>query len=229
MSYDLQKNIKFTVWDIIPIQEFSLTKDEIKKAEKAGTLSHYKDRLAKLEELIPEALPNIEVIEYIIPKTIKETYEHFQTVTERGDEGTVLKSFNMTHKYGNSKLQLKIKLVIELDVRIVGFTKGNKGSKNEDYFAGIEYTNDEGTIKGTVGVTSLTEDLRDWFHENRDNVIGDVMTLHCNDITKGKENEYFAMSHPRYQELRGKEKETDTLERALELKQMAMEMKTRIR
>jgi len=119
--------------------------------------------------------------------------------------------------------------VIELDVRITGLSEGNKGSKNEDYFAGIEYTNDEGTIIGSVGVTSLTEDIRDWFHENRDKVIGNVMTLHCNDITKGRNNDYYALSHPRYQELRGPEKETDTLERALEQKEMAMEMKARVR
>ena len=107
--------------------------------------------------------------------------------------------------------------------RITSFNPGNKGSKNEAYFSGINFENDEGTIKGTVGVSSMTEDKRDWFHENRDLVIGKIMEIHCNDITKGRDNDFYALSHPRYERLRDKN-ETDTLKRAQEIKQMAMEL-----
>jgi len=223
------KDVLFTVWDMVPVNEYSMTKAEIKAAEKAGTLSLYEDRFAQLEELLSESMDNVELIEYRIVKNMKEAFEHFLEVTERGDEGTVIKAHDMTHKDGNSKKQLKVKLVIELDVRIVSFNEGNKGSKNEAYFSGINYTNDEGTIQGSVGVTSLTEDIRDWFHEHRDEVIGDVMTLFCNDITIARDSEVYAMSHPRYDMLRGKDKVTDSLVRALEQKQMAMEMKARVR
>ena len=224
------EDVIFTVWDLIPLSEFKLSKAEIKVAEKAKTLSLYKDRFEKLEKLIKDAdLDHVELVEYRIIKNPKEAYEHFNEIVNRGDEGTVIKSEKLTHKDGDSKLQQKVKLEIEIDVRITGLSEGNKGSKNENYFAGIEYSNDEGTIKGSVGVTSLTEDTRDWFHENRDLVIGNVMSVLCNDITKGRDNDYYAMSHPRYKELRGESKETDTLERALEQKEMAMELKKRIR
>jgi DNA ligase-1 len=223
------EDVLFTVWDMIPVSEYSMTKTEIKAAEKAGTLSLYEDRFEKLEKLLSEPMDNVELIEYRIVNNMKEAFEHFQEVTERGDEGTVIKAHDMTHKDGNSKKQLKVKLVIELDMRIVRFNEGNKGSKNEAYFSGIDYTNDEGTIQGSVGVTSFTEDERDWMHEHRDEVIGNVMTLFCNDITIARDSEVYALSHPRYDRLRGKGKETDTLERALEQKEMAMEMKARVR
>ena len=217
--------VLFTVWDMIPIQEYAMTKDEIKKAEKAKTLSLLEDRRDMLEKLlVNNPLDNVELIEYRIVKNMPEAYEHFQEVTLRGDEGTVIKAHDMTHKDGNSKKQLKVKLVIELDMRITGFNAGNKGSKNEAYFSGINFENDEGTIKGSVGVTSLTEKDRDWFHENREFVTGQVMSMICNDITQASGNDFKALSHPRYDKLRGKEKETDTLERALEQKQMAMEL-----
>ena len=224
------ENVLFTVWDMVPIAEYSMSKDEIKKAEKAKTLSLYEDRFEKLEKLLAASpLANIELIEYRMVKNMQEAFEHFQEVTERGDEGTVIKAHDMTHKDGNSKKQLKVKLVIELDMRIVRFNEGNKGSKNEKYFSGIDYTNDDGTIQGSVGVTSFTEDERDWMHEHRDEVIGDVMTLFCNDITIARDSKVFALSHPRYDRLRGPDKTTDTLERALEQKEMAMEMKARVR
>jgi len=225
-----QSDIVFTVWDLVPANEYSMDKDQIKAATKAGTLSKYGARLDKLEAMLKEAnLKNVELVEYKEVQSMKEAYEHFQVITERGDEGTVIKTEELVWKDGNSKQQLKVKLVVEIDVRIVSFNKGNIGSKNEAYFSGINYSNDDGTIQGSVGVTSLTEELRDWFFDNMDKVTGDVMTLVCNDITQARGSETFALSHPRYEELRGKEKVTDTLERALEQKTMAMEMKARLR
>ncbi len=220
-----QEDVLFTIWDMIPIQEYSMTKEEIKQAEKAKTLSLYEDRLAMLTELFDAKYNNIELIEYKTIKNMKEAYEHFAEVTKRGDEGTVIKSFDMTHKDGNSKKQLKVKLIIDLDMRFTTYNEGNKGSKNEAYFSGINFENDEGTIKGTIGVTSMTEDERDWFHVNRELVQGSVFAMTCNDITKGRNNDYYALSHPRYEEIRTDKNNTDTLERAQEIKQMAMELK----
>jgi DNA ligase-1 len=220
------EDIVYTIWEMIPIHEYSMTKDEIKKATKAGTMSRYEDTFEKLQKLLLDAnLSNVELIESIEIKSMKEAYEHFQRVTKDGFEGTVIKSGEMTHKDGNSKQQLKCKLIIELDMRITSFNVGNKGSSNEKWFSGINFENDEGTIKGTVGITTLTDDLKEWFNTHRHEVTGQVMTLHCNDITQASGNDFFALSHPRYQELRGTEKVTDTLVRSQEQKQTAMELK----
>lgn len=51
--------------------------------------------------------------------------------------------------------------------------------------------------------------------------------MSCNDITKARDSETFALSHPRYDEIRTDKNSTDTLEtleRALELKEIAMEL-----
>ena len=53
-------------------------------------------------------------------------------------------------------------------------------------------------------------------------MIGQIMAVTCNDITKGRDNDYYALSHPRFDEIRTDKTETDTLERALENKEMAM-------
>jgi hypothetical protein len=53
-------------------------------------------------------------------------------------------------------------------------------------------------------------------------LMGAIMTLTCSDITKSRSNEHHALSHPRFVELRDDKTETDTLERILEAKQMAM-------
>ena len=85
------------------------------------------------------------------------------------------------------------------------------------------FENDEGTIKGRT--SGFTDDQLEDFNSRREELIGKVFTVVCNDITKGRNNEYYALSHPRFDKFRDDKNETDTLERALELKEMAMELK----
>jgi hypothetical protein len=82
---------------------------------------------------------------------------------------------------------------------------------------------DDGMIKGrTSGFTD--EQLLD-FNSRREEMIGKIMTVRCNDITRGRSNEHYALSHPRFTEIRSDKTETDTLERALETKDMAKGLK----
>jgi hypothetical protein len=50
------------------------------------------------------------------------------------------------------------------------------------------------------------------------------MTVQFNDLTKAEGNDYYALSHPRYIEIRNDKDETDTLEKVLSLREMAMEL-----
>lgn len=204
------ENIIMDVWDMVPIEEYRT---------KNGT-SLYKDRFENLKETLKDS-SRIRVIEYKIVYSMKEAFEHFQEITEGGLEGTVIKSKNMKWKDGTSTEQLKVKLAIELDMRVTGFTEGT--GKNEEYFGAITFENDEGTIKGKTGVSSMTEEMRNTIHKNREEYIGQVVTILCNDITKAKNNDYYSLSYPMFHEFRGTEKETDTFERAMEQKQMSME------
>lgn len=203
--------IIYDIWDMVPAEEYG---------QKNGT-SLYKDRFEMLKETV-KGLDHIRVIEHKMVYSLKEAYEHFQEITKRGLEGTVIKDPNMTWKDGTSKQQLKVKLDIEADVRVTGFVEGNKGSKNEAYFSAVTFETDDGQIKGQVGVTSMTEKIRDWMHENREKIIGSIMEINFNDLTKGRNNDYYACSHPKYTEMRFEKSESDTLERVMETREMAM-------
>ena len=215
------EDVLFTVWDMIPIQEYSMNKDQIRLSTKNGTLSLYKDRISLLENTIVN-LDNVEVIEYRIVKNMKEAYIHFQEITKRGDEGTVLKAHNMVWKDGTSKQQLKVKLQIDAEMRCTGFTQGSIGTKREKTFGALMFENDEGTIKGQT--SGFTDAQIEEFNNNRSKYIGKVMTVEFNDLTKSRGNDYYALSHPRFIEFRDDKDTTDTLERTLESKEMAMNL-----
>jgi len=85
----------------------------------------------------------------------------------------------------------------------------------------MTFQNTEGTIVGQC--SGFTDDLLEEINENREQYIGKVFTIKCNDITKARNKETHALSHANFQEWRTKT-ETDSLERALELKELAMEL-----
>jgi hypothetical protein len=45
-----------------------------------------------------------------------------------------------------------------------------------------------------------------------------------NDLTKAEGNDYYALSHPRFIEIRSDKDETDTLEKVQMLREMAMDL-----
>ena len=205
------EDIIYTVWDMVPVEEYRL--------KNGKTL--YKDRLKMLEETIID-LDNVKIIEYRMIKSMQEAYEHFFEVTANGGEGTVIKAEDMTWKDGTSKKQLKVKLEIFLDLRCVGFTEGTKGTKRETTFGAMIYTSDDGKIQGQC--SGFTDEELEKINSNREFYKGKVFEIKCNDITTSKSKDTYALSHANFQEFRDKDT-TDTLERALELKQMAMELK----
>lgn len=216
-----EDNIVYELWDFIPFDEYKLA---AAKDKKNAPKMDYSERFGMLKENVAKLNnPQIRVIEYYEVYSLKDALAHVSTWMNDGYEGGVLKDKKMKFKDGTSTEQLKLKLEIDLDLRVIEFVEGNKGSKNENYFSAIIVGNDEGTIRTNISVTSMTEDVRDWFHENRELVTGEIMEVKCNDITIGSGKTQYALSHGRYVQMRiGEKTETDTLERALQNKEMAM-------
>ncbi len=218
-----EDRITYELWDFIPFDEYNLA---AAKDKKNPPKMDYKMRFELLKENVQQINnPQVQVIEHYVVYELKDALEQVVKWMNLGYEGGVLKDWSMLFQDGTSTKQLKLKLEIELDLRIMEFIEGNKGSKNEEYFSAIVIGNDEGTIRTQIGVTTMTEDTRDWFHANRELVTGEIMEVLCNDITIGSGKEQYALSHARYIQMRiGEKTETDTLERAFQLKEMAMQL-----
>jgi len=75
-------------------------------------------------------------------------------------------------------------------------------------------------------VSGFTDKQLEDFNSRRDEIIGMVIEIEANNLTKGRNNEHYALSHPRFVELRDKNT-TDTLERAQESLKSAMNISTK--
>lgn len=199
-------------WDNLTLDEW----DNKKSSRK------YLQRFTKLKETLP-VKDSLKIIETHVVENIQEALKITSKWMSEGKEGSILKDCDSVFKDGTSTTQLKLKLEIDCEVRITGFTEGKKGTKREKFFGAITYENDEGSIKGQCSGFS-DKQLED-FNSRRNELIGQVMTVQFNDLSKAQGNAYYALSHPRFIELRGKEKnETDSLEKVYALREMAMQL-----
>ena len=207
------EKITFTVWDY-------LTDDDYLEKTKTPYYSRFEslsDIIEKHKSNRVKLVPNHEV------NSIDEALKYVSDWMEQGLEGGVLKDKNNVFKNGTSGTQLKIKLKVDAEMRITGFTDGTIGTKREGKIGAIQFSNDEGTIKGQC--SGFSDEELDLFTKNKDNLIGRIISVEFNDLVKSENNDYYALSHPRFIEIRNDKDETDTLEKVIQLRDMAKGLK----
>lgn len=201
--------IIFTCWDFLTFDEYT-----------GKVKTSYIDRFNRLQNLIENRdFKQVKLVENHIVNNVSEALKQVSLWMSKGLEGGVLKDFNNTFKNGTSNTQLKIKLKVDAEMRITGFTEGTPGTKREGKIGAIQFANDEGTIKGQCSGFSDAE--LEEFSKNKDSLIGKIISVEFNDVTKAENNEYYALSHPRFIEIRNDKSETDDLKKVIQLRDMA--------
>ena len=201
--------IIFTCWDFLTFDEYT-----------GKVKTSYIDRFNRLQNLIESRdFKQVKLVENHIVNNVSEALKQVSLWMSEGLEGGVLKDFNNTFKNGTSNTQLKIKLKVDAEMRITGFTEGTPGTKREGKIGAIQFANDEGTIKGQCSGFSDAE--LEEFSKNKDSLVGKIISVEFNDITKAENNEYYALSHPRFIEIRKDKNETDDLKKVIQLRDMA--------
>ncbi len=102
----------------------------------------------------------------------------------------------------------KDKNVQDAELRIIGWSYGEKGTKYEKMLGSLQCETDDGKVK--VSVSGFTDDQRklDWNKE-----IGSIITVEYESlITDKKRKDVYSLYLPRYADLRYDRDKTDTLE-----------------
>lgn len=211
-------NLKLELWHYVTFKEYDIARE---KDRKNPNTKKYKTSFEELQEIV-KGSKNVHVIPYEIVNSKQEALKIVGKWMADGFEGGVLKSFDMVFKDGTSTEQLKLKLCIDAEMRIVGFKDGTTGTKREGKVGSVLFENDEGTIKGSC--SGFSDDILDHMTNNPENYLNKIFTVQFNNLTKSRTNTFYALSHPRYIEARDDKDETDTLEKVQALIQMAMEL-----
>jgi len=202
------RRIRFTAWDMLTIDEYFTRKCD----------RPYSIRLAHLTETFKGTSTNsfqtLSVVETRTVHTLTEVMEHFNEIVARDGEGTVVKSMDGVWADTKPSYQIKVKLEINLDLRITRFNYGTTGTKNENVISSIDVESEDGLLKTTPG--GMDEDMMDFVTENQHKLMGTILEIKCSGLSQDSKGNYSTL-HPRFGKLRDDKTIANTLEECIEI------------
>lgn len=214
-DYD-SKRIVFVLWDVLPYDAFSDGVWDVARKERREILEQ------AINELDSEF---VLMVEYEKVLNIEEAFEHNTMLMERGEEGSVLKCESGIWKSHTSPKQLKMKLKMQLDLRIVGFNEGEK--KRTGMLGSLILESEDGKLTTNCG-TGIKEKGEEWtfqtIWDNREELLGKVVTVECNELTKDKKTKIPKVFLPVFVEFRFDKETCDDYDRILEIRASAVEV-----
>lgn len=202
--------VVFYAWDMIPIESVvSKGKYNVAYSRRLRvlTLAISSNRTQRLVRLIPTKFV----------KSMSDAFAHYRELLARGKEGTVIKHPNAIWKDGTSKEQIKLKLEVDVDLKVVAIVPGKEGGKNEGRAGSLTCISDGGQLQ--VDVTVKNEDMRNRVDANPEDWIDRIIVVKSNSILYPSEsNDLHSLFLPRMVEAnyRTDKTEADSLQRVLD-------------
>jgi DNA ligase-1 len=209
---EMLDKIIFTVWDMVTLDEYD---------DMTSSIPYFK-RLEFLQEYIKDNnFEQIAEVEWKFVYSFKEALDHFQEALERGDEGTIIKTFDGEWKKGKPKWQMKMKKEDYHDLKAVAFNYGTVGSKNEHVISSVTVESEDGLIRTKAG--GMTEEDMKYVTENQDEVLGQIIETKCSGLSQNRQGEY-ALLHPVFIKIRDDKTIANTLEECIAINNMINEL-----
>jgi len=201
--------IRYTVWDVITLNDYFNKKSNIP----------YNERLDGLYKRTPILkCTRVSIVERKKVYSYEEAMEHFQEMLLRGEEGTILKGPTAGWKDGKPTWQVKMKLDMNIDLRIVGFEFGEEGTKNENVYSTINLETSCGLLK--TNASGMKEVMMADITERADDLIGTIVEIRCSGLSQNSKGSWSTL-HPSVVELRDDKDTCDSLKSAQEVEDMA--------
>jgi len=195
-------SVVYTCWDVITVDEYY----------NKNSKRPYKERFEELKSILVNKQPTrIELVETKEVTTVKESMEHFIEALERGLEGTILKDYKGAWKDGKPNWQVKMKLDMNIDLKIVGFQMGTPGTKNEKWISTLSLESSCGFLK--TNPSNMDEKMMQYVTDNQDKLMGKIVEINCKGLSQDRDGNWSTM-HPSVVEIREDKTEFDSLETA---------------
>lgn len=212
MNYqDALDAIRFTVWDTIHVDEYFEQKSD----------TPYYLRLNRVSDMLFERKPSmISLVETKAVDSYEGAMHHFQEMLNQGQEGTILKAYEGTWKDGKPNWQVKMKLEMDVDLKIVGFNYGT--GKNANVISSVNAESADGKV--FTRPTGINEEMMQYITDNQDKLLGTILEVKCCGLSNDSDGNY-ALLHPVFKTLRDDKNTCDTLESIKEIEAMAKGLK----
>lgn len=160
-----------TIWDVIPYDKFSMSKDN----------TPYSKRYETLQSLNFPQNGKIKLIESVMVNDYESAQELFQSYLNNGMEGIILKDLNGIWENKRATHQIKFKGELDCDLKIVGIEEGT--GKYQGMMGAIICETEDGKIKVSVG-SGFNDSERKTFFDSK--IIGKIVSVRYNSRIQNK-------------------------------------------
>tara|TARA_B100001094_G_C18180808_1_gene800764 strand:- start:1547 stop:2833 length:1287 start_codon:yes stop_codon:yes gene_type:complete len=185
------------LFDMIPFKEFNEGKSKLNSFE----------RKQELNKLSSTFTSEIKLVDYeIINFDDKKGHDKFlkmnKDALDKGFEGLMIKPNNNYYECKRSHAWLKIKPFIEVTLKVIDIQEGTGKHEGKLGAFTVEGKDDGKFFSLSVG-SGLTDEQRDNYWEAKDKLIGRLVEVRADAITKSIEGEHFSLRFPRFKNFRG--------------------------
>lgn len=195
--------IRVTAWDMLTIDEYFTRKCK----------RPYNARLKELNETV-KGYQTLKVVETREVSTIEEVMAHFEEVVSRDGEGTVVKSMDGVWADTKPSYQIKVKKEMNLDLKVIGFNYGTKGTKNEFLISSLNVESEDGLLK--TKPQGIDEDQMEYITANQEALMGKIVEMKCSGLSQNSKGEYSTL-HPVFKMFRTDKDVANTLAECIEI------------
>ncbi len=199
---DMAKHAIVKLWDAVPQDDFWAGKSEIAYKYRLGRVSHF---IKSMSNIQPNTL--VSKIESKMLHSLEEAQRFYRRLRGEGKEGAIVKNIHGKWKDHTSPDQVKMKNVMDVELRVVSWKHGKEDTRFRDCMGSVQLESDDGLVQVSVSGFKDHERYEDW-----DARIGKVGTLECEGLITDKSRpDIYALYLPQNLEMRPDRSYTDTL------------------
>lgn len=203
---DAVRAIRFTVWDTITVDEYF---DQKSSTPYYDRIVNYSTMLYALKPTMVSSVDMYEVLDY------EEAILRFQEALADGQEGTILKAPDGGWKDGKPNWQIKMKLEMDVDLRITGFNYGT--GKNVGVISSVNAESADGKV--VTRPTGINEAMMQYITDNQATLLGSIVECKCSGLSQDSEGNY-SLLHPVFKSLRDDKDTCDDLQSIIAIENM---------
>ena len=198
-SGGVAKDAVLHLFDMIPLDKFLEGKYEVEQSKRSQYVWHWVDANK-------DALENVQALDWEdVDLSSPEGQDRFvelnKAAVDGGYEGVMIKDQKAVYECKRSHAWLKAKPFIEVTLKVVAVEEGT--GRNEGRLGAIivEGEDDGYTYHLNCG-SGFTDDQRDQFWTNRDNVVGSLVEIRADARTKSQDSDTYSLRFPRFKTFR---------------------------
>jgi DNA ligase-1 len=194
------EDARLMLFDILPLSEFQLGKSVLGQRRRSNLLRSLKPVFDKIGHIDIISQKEVDLDTFVGELEFKEYNER---AVADGYEGILVKDPDAKYECKRSHAWLKIKPFLTVDLTVVAFEEGT--GKNQGKLGALicEGTDQDRFIRVNVG-SGLTDEQRDEIWQGKDTIIGQVVEIKADCVTKSQDSDdTYSLRFPRFERFRG--------------------------